>query len=86
MVSAFGSLGFLPNDVITDTAGNVYVADENYKTIKITPSGQASVFAGSGLHGGPTERGQQPLFTGPLPWPSTPPEISMSAMLPPSEK
>jgi hypothetical protein len=66
MVSAFGSLGFLPNDVITDAAGNVYVANENYEIIKITPSGQASVFAGSGLRGSADGTGTAASFYGPV--------------------
>jgi hypothetical protein len=65
-VSAFGSLGYLPNDVITDTAGNVYVANENYKIIKITPSGQASVFAGSGQSGFADGTGTAASFYGPV--------------------
>jgi hypothetical protein len=49
-VSTFATLASFPNDVITDTAGNVYVAEGDYKVIKITPSGAASVFAGSGAN------------------------------------
>jgi NHL repeat len=50
-VSTFASLGGSPNDVITDSAGNVYVAENDFKIIRISASGQASVFAGSGQQG-----------------------------------
>ena len=50
MVSTFVHSSVRPNDVICDTAGNVYVAG-NFQILKITPSGQVSAFAGSGTQG-----------------------------------
>jgi serine/threonine-protein kinase len=48
IVSTLANINFTLNDLVVDTAGNVYVAATNFQIYKITPSGQLSVFAGSG--------------------------------------
>jgi|GEM_PF-1638774 hypothetical protein len=48
IVSSLANFSFILNDLVVDTAGNVYVAATNFQIFKITPSGQVSVFAGSG--------------------------------------
>lgn len=48
IVSTLANINVQLNDVVVDTAGNVYVATTNFLIYKITPSGQLSVFAGSG--------------------------------------
>ncbi len=50
-VSTLAILDGKPNDVIADSAGNVYVAESSYKILKITPAGQVSTLAGSGSFG-----------------------------------
>jgi hypothetical protein len=47
-VSTLANINFQLNDLVVDTAGNVYVSAANFEVYKITPSGQLSVFAGSG--------------------------------------
>lgn len=47
-----GSLTGLPQGIAVDSAGNVYVADSNNSVIrKVSPTGVASTFAGSGSFG-----------------------------------
>jgi len=42
----------LPSGIVKDAAGNLFVCDrDNHRIVKITPSGAASVFAGSGTMG-----------------------------------
>jgi len=48
IVSTLTNINFQLNDLVVDTAGNVYVAAANFEIYKVTPSGQLSVFAGSG--------------------------------------
>jgi NHL repeat len=50
-VSTLANINFPLNDLVVDTAGNVYVAASNFQIYKITASGQLSVFAGSGQSG-----------------------------------
>jgi sugar lactone lactonase YvrE len=58
----------LPNSVVVDTAGNVYVADTANNTIrKITPDGVVSTLAGvSGSHGNADGAGSQARFWAPF--------------------
>jgi NHL repeat len=48
IVSTLTNINFQLNDLVVDTAGNVYVSAANFQIYKVTPSGQLSVFAGSG--------------------------------------
>jgi hypothetical protein len=65
-VSTFANLTAHPNDVIADDSGNVYVAEVDYKIIKISPLGQASVFAGSGVPGETDGTGTGASFEAPV--------------------
>src|SRR5712692_4958432 len=49
----------LPDAVITDSAGNMYIADtQNHRVRKITPSGAVSTVAGTGAVGSGGDGGQ----------------------------
>jgi hypothetical protein len=65
VVSTFAPTDATPNDVVTDNQGNVYVA-EGFKILKITPGGQVSTFAGSGVAGAADGTGAAASFSGPL--------------------
>jgi sugar lactone lactonase YvrE len=50
-VETFATTDGSPNDVVTDKQGNVYVAENSLRILKITPGGQVSTFAGNGTRG-----------------------------------
>jgi sugar lactone lactonase YvrE len=55
-----------PQDVSTDSAGNVYVVDSGNERIrKITPSGSVTTLAGTGVTGNTDGPGQFATFSGP---------------------
>lgn len=66
IVSTFVTLSGVPNDIVTDTAGNIYVAEVDYKILKITPAGQVSTFAGTGTQGHVDAIGAAAKFYGPV--------------------
>ena len=44
-----------PQQLAFDSSGNLYIADDNnHEVEKVTPSGQLSIFAGTGVSGAPT--------------------------------
>ncbi len=56
-----------PSDVAVDVSGNVYVADlSNQKIRKITPAGEVSTLAGSGIEGDLDGPGTSARFDAPL--------------------
>jgi len=58
---------FSPRDVLTDSSGNLYVADSgNYLIRKITADGTVTTFAGSGVTGSADGLGTKASFTLPL--------------------
>lgn len=57
----------VPVSVVTDIAGNVYVADsKNHQVRKITPAGEVSVFAGDGSQGNVDGKGIAARFSVPV--------------------
>ncbi|KYG72216.1 hypothetical protein MB14_09250 [Roseivirga ehrenbergii] len=55
-----------PHGIAVDGSGNVYVADlDNHKIRKITPSGNVTTFAGSGIQGGNDGNGTSASFSSP---------------------
>src|SRR5678816_4351734 len=58
---------FNPGGIAIDQQGNLYVSDRgNYRIRKITPGGQVSTFAGSGLQGDEDGTAAQARFNAPL--------------------
>jgi hypothetical protein len=66
IVSTFATLGGVPNDVVADSAGNIYVAEVDYKIMKITPAGLVTTFAGTGKQGHLDATGTAAEFYGPF--------------------
>lgn len=66
-VVTIGTTGFYgPDGVVTDNAGNLYVADGNFNVIhKITPDGTISTFAGDGHAGAVNGQGTAAEFNNP---------------------
>lgn len=57
---------FFPQGVALDSAGNVFVADDNFTVRKITPNGVVTTFAGTaGKHGTSDGTGAAASFVGP---------------------
>lgn len=50
-INTYATTDGMPFDVVADNQGNLYVAESTVKILKITPGGQVSTLAGSGIRG-----------------------------------
>jgi hypothetical protein len=65
-VSTLVTLPFIANDVVTDSAGNVYVAMASAYVLKVSPAGVVSTLAGNGSSTHQDGTGSGASFIGPL--------------------